>query len=327
MSFGIRQVAASVILTLCILMPARGIGAENIVSSHQVAIDPDAPFPSVMFSDVLKSMSDQAFWENGQLRFFERVRLTFLPNFNDPQNIAAYNPDTGAFIVTELKSHADDSVRTIFWEARQESFPYWNASVRNNSDPAPLSAGKYTLTWKIDGAPFWQLPFEVSAQAAANAYDQPNTYLEGPWQDWAYIYVPNGDLSQNPTFNIFLRDKQATMGNWVEHNVTVEVTRDGGLVAQYGQNGATRQMAKPWWEAFELALRSADDSGFASAGEIVAPGTYLVTVKNQGEVVAEFQYEADGAIPFTGRQDRESADPMTYLEGARDRFYIKRKGG
>ncbi|HKJ17220.1 MAG TPA: hypothetical protein VJ984_07725 [Xanthomonadales bacterium] len=325
MSSAKRWPAVLAILTLCILIPGRGIASENIVSSHNVAIDPNAPFPSVMYSDILKSMSDQVFWEKGQLRFFERVRLTFLPDFNDPQNIAAYNPDTGAFIVTELKDESGGEARNIFWEARQESFPYWNANVRNNSDPAPLKAGKYIVTWKIDGTPFWKLPFEVTSQPAANAYDQPNMYLEGPWQEWAYLYVPNGNLSQNPTFNFFLRDTDAKPGNWVEKNITLELKRNGTLVAQYGKEGATRQMAKPWWEAFEFALRNPDDSGFVSAADIVAEGEYTLTLLNNGEVYAEYSYEANGEIPFTGRQDRESADPMTYLEGARDRFFIKRQ--
>lgn len=312
-------------VALGLFTPVRGMASESIVSTHGVAADPEKPFPSVMYSDILKSMSDQVLWEKGQLRFFERVRFTFLPDFQDPQHIAAYNPNTGAFLVSELTHASGEPVRTIFWEARQDRFPYWTATAVNNSDPEPLQAGKYALTWKIDGAPMWQLPFEVSTQGAASAYDQPNTYLEGPWQEWAYIYVPNGNLSQNPTFNFFLRDKEAKPGNWVEKNITLEVKRDGTLVAQYGKNGATRQMAKPWWEAFEFALRTPDDSGFVAASDIVAEGQYTVTLLNNGEVFAKYSYEANGAIPFTGRQDRENADPMTYLEGAQDRFYVERK--
>lgn len=88
---------------------------------------------------------------------------------------------------------------------------------------------------------------------------------------------------------------------------------------------ASRQMAKPCWEAQELALRSTDNSGLASAAEIVAPGKYQVMVKNGDELMAAFAHEADGAVPFTGRRDRENANPLEYLEGARDRFYISRR--
>jgi hypothetical protein len=301
------------------------VAADSITSDHAVKIDPEQPFPSVMYSDILKSMSDQVMWEKGQLRFFERVRMTFLPSFQDPQHIAAYNPNTGAFLVSQLRNADGEVVSTVFWEARQDRFPYWTTTAVNNSDPAPLAAGDYTLTWSIDGADFWSLPFSVSTAPAENVYDQPNHYLDGPWSDWAYIYVPNGNLSQNPTFNLFLRDKKAKPGSWIEKNIEVEVLRNGEVVAQHGKNNGSRQSAKPWWIAQELALRSPDDSGFVVASDIVADGNYTVVVRINGEPYAEYAYQARGSLPHTGRQDRATANPMTFLEGAQDRFYIERQ--
>ncbi len=322
----LKPLVTSLVATgLALSASINALAAEPEASTHGVTIDPGQPFPSVMYSDILKSMSDQVFWENGKLRFFERVRMTFLPAFQDPQHIAAYNPNTGAFLVSQMTDQSGAVVSTVSWEARQESFPYWTSHAVNNSDPAPLASGSYTLTWFIDGQAFWSLPFEVSESAADNPYDQPNKYLEGPWQDWAYIYVPNGNLSQNPTFNLFLRDKAAKPGNWVEQNITIDVMKDGALVAQYGKNGASRQSAKPWWVAHEFALRTPDDSGFVAASDLVASGKYTVMVKNNGEDFARYEYQADGAMPLTGRQDRESANPLTFLEGARDRFYLERQ--
>jgi len=300
--------------------------SPDITSSHAVKIDDSKPFPSIMYSDILKSMSDQVVWQNGKMRFFERVRMTFLPEFQDPQHIAPYNASTGAFIVSELRNERQELVDTVFWEARKDSFPYWTTSAVNNSDPAPLKEGGYTLTWLIDGEAFWSLSFEVSSQAASNPYDEPNVYLEGPWQDWAYIYIPNGNLSQAPTFNLFLRDKAASPGNWTESRVHVRIKRDGELVAQHGMNNSSIQQAKPWWIAQELAMRKPDDSGFASGADILQAGTYTVKVTINDEPWGTYKYVADGgALPFKGRQDRESADPLSYLEGARDRFYIKRQ--
>jgi hypothetical protein len=317
-------------LVLYVLMAALPLtigqaSADTITSDHAVKIDPDQPFPSIMYSDILKSMSDQVMWEKGQLRFFERVRMTFLPNFQDPQHIAAYNPNTGAFLVSQLRDAGGNVVSTVFWEARQDRFPYWTATAVNNSDPAPLPPGDYTLTWSIDGADFWSLAFSVSTAPSENVYDPPNHYLDGPWNDWAYIYVPNGNLSQNPTFNLFLRDKKANPGSWVETNIEVEIFRNGELVAQHGKNNASRQSAKPWWIAQELALRAPDDSGFVSANDIVADGDYTVVVRMNGETYAEYEYHAEGELLLTGRQDRDEADPLEYLEGGQDRFYIERK--
>lgn len=318
------------LVTCALILPiiSMGLSADPpvITSTHDVQIDASQPFPSVMYSDILKSMSDQVVWEKGQVRFFERVRMTFLPEFQDPQHIAPYNPNTGAFLVSQLSNEQGEVIQTVFWEARKDRFPYWTTSAVNNSEPSPLAEGQYTLTWKIDGTAFWELPFEVSSQAASNPYDQPNVYLEGPWQDWAYIYVPNGNLSQAPTFNLFIRDKAASPGNWTDLRIHVRVERDGEVVAQHGLNDSSIQQAKPWWINQELALRNADDSGSASAADILQAGTYTVTVTINDQLWGTYDYEADGgALPFKGRQDRNSADPMQYLEGATDRFYLQRE--
>ena len=314
------------VLFACFLLaPVTSKATDEIVSTHGVTIDPAQPFPSIMFSDILKSMSDQVFWENGQLRFFERVRMTFLPDFQDPQHIAAYNSNSGAFLVSQLLNGEDEVLSTVFWEARKDSFPYWTTTAVGNSDPAPLAAGNYTLTWSIDGDAFWSLPFEVTKSPAESAYDQPNSYLEGPWNEWAYIYVPNGNLSQAPTFNVFLRDKKAKPGNWVDKSIELDVMRDGELVAQYGHESGSQQAAKPWWISFEFALRAPDNQGFVPASELVAEGDYEIVMRVNGESAGTYRYRAEGAIPFSGRQDRESADPMSYLEGAQDRFYIQKQ--
>jgi hypothetical protein len=314
-----------VLAAFVLLIPAAASASEETVSPHQVSIDPDQPFPSVMFSDILKSMSDQVFWENGQLRFFERVRMTFLPAFQDPQHIAAYNPNTGAFLVSELRNGEGELVNTVFWEARQDSFPYWTTTAVGNSDPAPLAAGEYTLTWFIDGQAFWSLPFEVGKSPAESAYDQPNSYLEGPWSEWAYIYVPNGNLSQAPTFNVFLRDKKAKPGNWMDKSVELDVLRNGKLVAQYGHESGSQQAAKPWWISFEFALRAPDNQGFVPASELLAEGDYEIVMRVNDAPAGTYRYRADGVIPFSGRQDRESADRLSFLEGAQDRFYIQKQ--
>jgi hypothetical protein len=317
---------ASLVLCLSLLFTVSLPADETISSGHDVSIDPAKPFPAIMYSDVLKVMSDQVFWEKGQLRMFDRVRMTFLPDFQDPQHIAGYNPDTGAFLVSQLADASGKVVHTSFWEARQDRFPFWTATITGNSEPPVFPAGNYTLTWLLEGTAFWSLDFEISAAPSSNPYDPPNHYLEGPWNDWAYVYVPNGNLSQAPTFNFFLRDKAATPGNWIDKDLVVEVLRGDELIAQYGKDSTAIAQAKPWWIAQELALRNADDSGFMPASEMLQPGKYSIRLMIDGELYGTYRYEAPGgALPMVGRQDRESADPMSYLEGGTDRFYLKRE--
>jgi len=304
--------------------------ADSLSSPHEVTIDPDQPFPSLLYSDLLKSMSDQVIWEHGKLRFFERVRFTFLPDFNDPQHIAAYNPSSGAYLISQITDASGNAVQTVNWEARREAFPIWVGQAVSNSDPAALAAGPYSLSFMIDGKKFWSMDFDVVQSGSASAYEQGQYLLEGPWAEWAYIYVPNGNLSQAPTFNLFLRDADARPGNWTEQVVVVEIYRDGELVAQHGHNaGASRPasivQAKPWWIAHEFSLRSADDDGFVAASELAAAGDYEVRVTINEEVWGNYRYSADGTLPRPPRQDRETDDPTSFLEGLNDRFYIARQ--
>lgn len=321
-----RRLAAASLFFVAAIATA----SNNLTSPHAVKVDPDAPHPALLFSDVLKSMSDQVFWEKGKLRFFERVRFTFLPDFNDPNHIAAYNPNSGAWLISQIANDSGEVVQTIQWEARRESFPIWVGQAVNNSDPDALAPGDYTATWTIDGQPFWALEFSVENAGAASAYEQGHFLLEGPWADWAYVYVPNGNLGQTPTFNLFIRDAEARPGNWTDQTVVVEVFRDDELVAQHGHNdGASRPasivQARPWWVAHEFSLRRPDDAGFVAASELTAPGEYEVQVTINGEPWGSYYYQAEGELPRPDRQDRGADDPMDFLEGLTDRFYIQRE--
>ena len=306
------------------------VADDSLSSPHDVQIQPDAPFPSMVFSDLLKSMSDQVFWQSGKLRFFERVRMTFLPEFSDPSHIAGYNPDSGAFLVSQVIDSDSNADQTVFWEARQERFPIWVGQARNNSDPDSLAPDRYRLVWTLDGQAFWEMDFEVTTSGASSAYESGHYQLEGPWAQWAYVYVPNGNLAQTPTFNLFIRDTSARPGQWTDQVIVVEAYRDGELVAQHGHNpGASRPasivQAKPWWVAHELALRSADDSGFAPASELVAAGDYEIRVTINDEVWGVYRYSSEGEWPELTRQDRDSSQPMRFLEGLTDRYYLERE--
>jgi len=164
----------------------------------------------------------------------------------------------------------------------------------------------------------------------ANPYEQGHFLLEGPWSEWTYVYVPNGNLNQAPTFNLFLRVADARPGQWTDQVVVIEVFRDEELIAQHGQNaGASKPAsivpAKPWWIAHEFSLKSAGDDGFVPASELTATENYEVRVTINDELWGEYRYSASGELPRPARQWRGSDDPMTLLEGLIDRFYLQRE--
>jgi len=143
---------------------------------------------------------------------FERVRMTFLPSFSDPHQIEAYNEKTGARIAHQIKK-GGEIVQTIFWQCRQNQFPFWQCTTANNSDPQPIGPGEYTLTWLLEGKPFWEMKnVTVSTGGAADIYSTGGIFFDGPWDDYAYIYVANGNVSASPTFNIFFARQEIQAG-------------------------------------------------------------------------------------------------------------------
>ena len=314
----------SAAFSILIVAGALGQRAPELDGPSNVSIDPSQPAPSILYSDILKSMSDQVAWETGKFRVFEQVRMTFLP-------AATYSARGGndARLAHEISNAEGQVGWRAFWDCSQDKFPFWICNAVGNSDPPVLLPGEYSFTWFIEGEAFWKLPITVTREGDPNdIFSQPKFYFDGPWDDYAYFYIGSGNTSSTPTFNIFLRDKESRPGgNWVEKTLEVDVRRDGQTVGGYPMVGRSGDFTlKPWWEVLEVALREPDEGGAVfPATNILETGEYEVIVKLGGEPYATYTYEAeDGQIPRTGRQDRNSADPLELLEGGRDRFYIRR---
>ncbi len=66
---------------------------------------------------------------------------------------------------------------------------------------------------------------------------------------------------------------------------------------------------------------------FSGADIFNNPGKYEVVVEIDGkQSVYKFEVK-DGKIRHSGRQVREGTDPLVYLEGGRDAWWIRKEGG
>ena len=313
-------------LAVCVVVLAASVpsfGQKSLKSRHRVKIDPRKPAPGILYSDVLKSMQDQIAWQKGQVRMFEKVRMTFLPA--TPGNVP-YDARSGARLAHTVTDAKGKVVNAAFWEARRLKFPFAVCTAVGNSTPRPLEPGKYTFTWYIEGQAFWKLPVTVTKSKPADAFETPKYYFDGPWDKHAYIYVANGNRFTSPSFNIYLRDKNSKPGKWVEKSITVDVKRNGKSIAGHPVVGKSQFRLRPWWQRVTLSLRHADGSGkLLKADDILKAGKYEVTVKLDGKHYATYRYESKGGkLPMNGRQNRKTTKPLELLEGARDRFYIER---
>lgn len=292
-----------------------------IESKHEVKIDKSKPYPSILYSDILKSMQDPVAWKKGKIRMFKRVRMTFLPDFKDPKHVAAYNSSSGARLAHKLTDAKGKVIDTVLWQARKLKHPFWNASPVSHS-PTALKPGRYTYTWYVEGQPFWSVDFKVVKQAPKDAYGEARYYFEGPWNKAAYIYIPRGNTRVPPTLSIFIRNKKSVPGKEVRSSITAEIRRNGKLVAH--KPGKSTVMMHPWWERYDISLRSPKNPRrpMKAASIVKKNGRYKVTVKIDGKRYGVWTYRVRGGkIPFS---NRKGTKPLDFLEGGRDRFYLKR---
>jgi hypothetical protein len=305
------------VLPLILSMTTALAAAPTLVSKHKLKIDKSKPYPSVVFSDILLSMQDQVVYKKGQLRIFKAVRFTFLPDFKDPKHIAAYNINTGAKLYHQIHDGKGKLLRTVFWQVQQQKFPFWVGSPVNNHNPPALKSGRYTLTFGVEGQPFWRMAFEVKGAKGADAYEKPKVYLDGPWRDYVYLYIGRGNLEGGATLSLFLRDKRSKIGKWKDAKVKITIKRGGRLVGE--NSGLATFRLRPWYVRYDLPMRKGRT--FAKAKDLVKRGRYTVTVKVNGKRWGVFKYKAAGKIPLSSRKKTK---PFDFLEGGRDRFYIKR---
>ena len=128
-------------------------------------------------------------------------------------------------------------LETHFYSGQFLNNPFWMLHPGVAEDHS-FDAGDHVLEYFIEGKLFYRFPFTIRVEEGGDEYNSDNrSYLEGPWADWAYIYVANKNPGSSAMFSIWLRDDQASPGNWGEHHFSVSFRRDGELIGQWpGEN-------------------------------------------------------------------------------------------
>jgi hypothetical protein len=180
----------------------------------------------------------------------------------------------------------------------------------------PLGAGDYVLEFLVEGTPFYRFPFTVEVAESDDPYN-PETryYLEGPWDDYAYIYIPDNNPAAAPTFSIWLRDKEAPLGRKTSRQMNVKIKRGRQVVAFWPMSDRSNPVDfPPYWERLDVGLRD-DSSGGFSAADILQDGTYEVVVTVDDQPFATYRYTASGGqIQHQDRQVRDQTDPFEYIK-------------
>ncbi len=161
--------------------------------------------------------------------------------------------------------------------------------------------------------------------AGADAYTPDSKwYLDGPWADFGYIYIPRNRRAA-AQFSVWLRDEEAEPGKWGNPQTNMVIKRNGEVLSFWpGLNEANPLQLKPWYIRYDLNPRS--KKGSVPASEYVEDGSYEITITLDGKVHGVYKYEMKGGkFAHTGAQVRDKTDPQLFIEGGGERFFIKRQ--
>ena len=283
------------------------------------------------------------FFKDGRLHLGEMIAV-FLPEKDESGNSVSYGTnDDDHSLTSVLYNESGSEVGTTYWLApanavfgKEGAFRRIQSTSFNGENEFPIEAGKYHLDFFLDGKQFYSFPFSVSVISEGDPYDpQPVYGIDGPWQDYGYIYINDARPDRNVAWKMWLRnDNPDPVISKQDVAVTLILKRDDKQVG--GTRGATHTMLTRQWNRFEFMLVDPSNTsqvGLTGADLFNNSGSYELLVdvdKEEGGDLFEatYQFEVkDGKILHAGRQARDGTDPLRYLEGGRDAWWFQREGG
>ena len=215
----------------------------------------------------------------------------------------------GAFIPKGAKTHV-----SLFRKGQRKplvSHPFsarnlggiWsNIRVNGATHFEFTDAGEYTIAYFVNGKPITAFDFEVKVLSGDDPF-QPVSYrfVNGPWNDLAFLQVVNNKPSTPLTFKFWTRQETPTPDNNMKASITL--TKNGELVAVAG----TGAVAWAEWSLKEFSFTYPEGQGgkkFSTADLVKNDGNYTITAKFDDELQGHYPIVVKGGkiVPHK-RQD------------------------
>ena len=287
-----------------------GIGA-SLQAQTQHPLPPSATHSNVMSSFRIKK--DGLFQLIGGYGYFFTHDKGIIKFLRDGEEIAEYSfrvrPSTPPF------------------------YEYWSVEILKGKNDAVghviKKGGSYELAFYMGGKKFHSHIFELEIKGSGDPYSSKKRYIaKGDWNDYAFLYRSK---SKRLTFFAFM---QSDNGELQPSKGKIVITRDSdGKIVAVDKTPFRRE---GWWKRFAFIIQKPgekkdrrglfdgkewrmdqdkfEDGGYTLQFDVDEKpyGTYKFTVK-------------DGEIQQRGRQVRESTDPLRFIEGGRNQFWLKKK--
>lgn len=280
--------------------------------------------PGIMFSTLLENVKLLA--RDGSFRLGNQMQNVFMPDGK-----------TGKAVISK-----SDGKTLFYWDWKLDTFglkpPYKLFGFQQplNPDGSRLEytklkltePGDYRVDFNIGENKFYTMPFSVRILEPSDPFDGEKRYLlDGPWNDWGYLYYANAEPTQNLVWKIWMREASFKQP---DHKVTVDVVRDKDkkLICQSRPN-TTKNFRNEWVRhEFDLVNPPVQTSGgayFKAQDLLSVDGGYTLTMKIDGVQYGVWKFNITGGKPaYTGQTVRGTADSLTFIEGGKDAFWYKR---
>jgi hypothetical protein len=194
---------------------------------------------------------------------------------------------------------------------------------QHEGEPKLTEPGNYTLDMYVGNDKFFTFPFKVFT---ADSF----IYLDGAWNDWAYLFYPDGDTGRELTWKMFLRNVSATEEQKIVR-VSVEIVRDKDkkLICSAMPTGMTKTLFREWNRfEFKLINPPGHPSGeeFTRATHLLEmDGSYTLTAKIDGQLYGVWKFNVKGGkLEYAGRALQSKADPLTLILGAPGTYWYEK---
>ena len=176
----------------------------------------------------------------------------------------------------------------------------------------------------IEGKPFLKFPFKVSTLASDDPYHPESHYfLEGDWNNWGYLYYANAQPGSNLLFKAWLHHQGGSSSQDVKDAMAELVDSSGRVLG--ASNVGLNLSLRPEWTRYEFMLRN--DKGALVAEDLLGKdGNYAIRLKMDGREYGRYPFAVKGGkIVPSGRADRASSNPLDFIEGGPDAFWLQRQ--
>ncbi|MEM1056832.1 MAG: hypothetical protein AAGI52_15015 [Bacteroidota bacterium] len=182
--------------------------------------------------------------------------------------------------------------------------------------------GAYTFHFFLDDREFWHLPFEVLVLRDDDPYSSGGSryFLRGPWQAYGFVSFAESTNGDSPAMYWQLYRQHESLTE-TDRRVSSEVTlhRGGELLGRSTQEEVIIMNEK---EVERWTFRKTGTRDPFTRADLTDGCYEIRTALGGGEPEIHTFEVRGGAIVPQGRQVREGTDPLSFIEGINESWWI-----